>query len=139
MRELKATGYMHNRVRMVVASFLTKNLQISWRDGESHFAKYLVDYDPAVNNGNWQWSASTGSDAQPYFRVFNPWRQQKRFDPDCAYIKQWIPELVCLTAAEIHGLETDASAYYPPIVDLKKTAAASIERFKALSLQRAVG
>lgn len=129
MRELKATGYMHNRVRMVVASFLTKNLQINWRRGEAHFARYLIDFDPAVNNGNWQWSASTGCDAQPYFRIFNPWRQQKRFDPECTYIRNWVPELGELDAKAIHGLEKNPSAYMPPIVDLKTSAAASINRF----------
>ena len=129
MRELKATGYMHNRVRMVVASFLTKNLQINWRRGEAHFARYLIDFDPAVNNGNWQWSASTGCDAQPYFRIFNPWRQQKRFDPECTYIRDWVPELRELDAKTIHGLEKNPSAYMPPVVDLKISAAASIDRF----------
>ncbi len=133
MRELAATGYMHNRVRMVVASFLVKNLNIDWRKGESHFGKYLIDYDPALNNGNWQWGASTGCDAQPYFRVFNPWRQQARFDPDATYIKKWIPELKNLTAKEIHKLEKDGSAYLPQIVDLKLSAEASKLRFKELN------
>lgn len=105
MRELNATGYMHNRVRMITASFLVKDLHISWRWGEQYFARQLVDYDPAVNNGNWQWAASTGCDAQPYFRVFNPWLQQKKYDPDCLYIKRWIPELADLSAKEIHKLE----------------------------------
>jgi deoxyribodipyrimidine photo-lyase len=104
MRELNTTGYMHNRVRMVVASFLTKDLHIDWRLGEQYFARQLVDYDPAVNNGNWQWSASTGCDAQPYFRIFNPWLQQKRFDPDCAYIKRWVPELAAVSASALHQL-----------------------------------
>ncbi len=130
MRELKATGYMHNRVRMIVASFLTKNLQISWRKGERFFARHLIDFDPAANNGNWQWSASTGCDAQPYFRIFNPWRQQKRFDPECAYVKKWIPELSCLDARSIHGLEKNSAGYMPQIVELKTTAEASIDRFK---------
>lgn len=130
MRELAATGYMHNRVRMVVASFLTKNLQIGWRKGEEHFARYLIDFDPAVNNGNWQWSASTGCDAQPYFRVFNPWRQMKRFDPECVYIKEWVPELRNLSAGEIHRLEKDPTGYIQPIVDLKRSARESIARFK---------
>lgn len=104
MRELNETGYMHNRVRMITASFLTKDLHIDWRLGEKYFAQKLVDYDPAVNNGNWQWSASTGCDAQPYFRIFNPWLQQKKFDPDCLYIKRWIPELVRCSPSEIHQL-----------------------------------
>ena len=102
MRELNTTGYMHNRVRMITASFLTKDLHIDWRWGEKYFAQQLVDYDPAVNNGNWQWSASTGCDAQPYFRIFNPWLQQKKFDPDCLYIKRWIPELARVPLNIIH-------------------------------------
>jgi len=102
MRQLNTTGYMHNRVRMIVASFLTKDLHMSWQKGEKYFAQNLVDYDPAVNNGNWQWVASTGCDSQPYFRVFNPWSQQERYDADCVYIKAWIPELRDLEPKEIH-------------------------------------
>jgi deoxyribodipyrimidine photolyase len=82
------TGWMHNRVRMIVASFLVKDLHVDWRKGEKYFAQKLIDYDPAVNNGSWQWAASTGCDAQPYFRIFNPWLQQKRFDLDCIYISK---------------------------------------------------
>lgn len=93
MRELNTTGYMHNRVRMITASFLCKDLHIDWRWGEKYFAQQLVDYDPAVNNGNWQWAASTGCDAQPYFRIFNPALQQEKYDPDEIYIRKWIPEL----------------------------------------------
>ncbi|MDP1575012.1 MAG: deoxyribodipyrimidine photo-lyase [Coxiellaceae bacterium] len=93
MRELNETGYMHNRVRMIVSSFLVKDLHIDWRWGEHYFATKLVDYDPAVNNGNWQWAASTGCDAQPYFRIFNPALQQKRFDVEEKYIRYWVPEL----------------------------------------------
>lgn len=104
MRELNTTGYMHNRVRMIVSSFLTKDLHIDWRWGEKYFAQKLVDYDPSLNNGNWQWAASTGCDAQPYFRIFNPWLQQKRFDPSCNYIKQWIPELKETSVDIIHNL-----------------------------------
>ncbi len=104
MRELNTTGYMHNRVRMIVASFLVKDLHIDWRLGEKHFAQNLVDYDPCINNGNWQWAASTGCDAQPYFRIFNPWRQQERFDPECTYIKRWLPELLTLEPKQIHCL-----------------------------------
>jgi deoxyribodipyrimidine photo-lyase len=133
MRELLATGYMHNRVRMVVASFLTKNLHIDWREGEAHFAKHLIDFDPALNNGNWQWSASTGCDAQPYFRVFSPWRQQARFDKDCSYIKQWLPELRELSAKEIHGLEKSDDKYLPQIVNLKASAEESKHRFRSLA------
>jgi deoxyribodipyrimidine photo-lyase len=93
MRELNATGFMHNRVRMVVASFLCKHLLIDWRWGEAYFAKKLLDYDYAANNGGWQWAAGTGCDASPYFRVFNPYLQTKKFDPELKYIKYWIPEL----------------------------------------------
>jgi len=133
MRELAATGFMHNRVRMITASFLTKNLHIDWRQGESHFARLLIDFDPALNNGNWQWSASTGCDAQPYFRVFNPWRQQRRFDKDCSYIKQWIPELADRSAKEIHALEKTGNFYLPQITDLRRSAEESKHRFKKLS------
>ncbi len=133
MRELMATGYMHNRVRMVVASFLTKNLRMDWRVGEAHFARYLIDYEPAVNNGNWQWGASTGCDAQPYFRVFNPWRQQQKFDRDCAYIKHWVPELAPYPAKAIHALEKGGDYYLPVIVDLRESAAMIKDQFRMLS------
>jgi deoxyribodipyrimidine photo-lyase len=92
MRELNATGHMHNRVRMVVASFLTKHLFLDWRWGEAYFAQKLLDYDLSANNGNWQWAAGTGADAQPYFRIFNPTSQQQKFDPDFIYIKKWVTE-----------------------------------------------
>ncbi len=92
MRQLNHTGFMHNRVRMVTASFLCKNLLIDWRWGEAYFAKKLLDYELSSNNGNWQWAAGTGCDAAPYFRIFNPAEQQKRFDKNMEYIKQWIPE-----------------------------------------------
>lgn len=121
MRQLNETGFMHNRVRMIVASFLTKDLHIDWRWGEKYFAQQLVDYDPAVNNGNWQWAASTGCDAQPYFRIFNPWTQQKKFDPQCTYIKQWIPELQEIAPKVIHSWYKEKSpeidGYSRPIVD----------------------
>jgi deoxyribodipyrimidine photo-lyase len=93
MRELNTTGFMHNRVRMITASFLTKHLLIDWRWGEAYFAKKLLDYDYASNNGGWQWAAGTGYDAAPYFRVFNPSLQTKKFDKDLQYIKKWVPEL----------------------------------------------
>ena len=92
MREMNATGFMHNRVRMVVASFLTKHLLIDWRWGEAYFADKLLDYELSSNNGNWQWAAGCGCDAAPYFRIFNPTEQQKKFDPDFQYIRKWIPE-----------------------------------------------
>lgn len=102
MRQMNKTGFMHNRVRMIVASFLTKDLHISWLWGEKYFAQQLEDYDPCVNNGNWQWSASTGCDAQPYFRIFNPWTQQKKYDSDCIYIKKWVKELQKVDPKIIH-------------------------------------
>lgn len=93
MRQLNQTGYMHNRVRMLAASFLCKHLLIDWRWGEAYFASKLLDYDLASNNGNWQWSASTGCDAAPYFRVFNPNLQLQKFDANFDYVKTWVPEL----------------------------------------------
>lgn len=92
MRQLNATGQMHNRVRMVVASFLTKHLLIDWRWGEAYFAQKLLDYDLAANNGNWQWAAGTGCDAAPYFRVFNPEAQREKFDAEFLYVKKWVSE-----------------------------------------------
>jgi deoxyribodipyrimidine photo-lyase len=121
MRQLNLTGYMHNRVRMIVASFLTKDLHIDWRWGEKYFAQKLVDYDPCVNNGSWQWSASTGCDAQPYFRVFNPWLQQKKFDFDAIYIKTWVNELRDFQPKIIHELykpnQIISKKYIHPMVD----------------------
>lgn len=92
MRELNTRGYMHNRVRMIVASFLTKHLLIDWRWGEAYFAKKLLDFDLAANNGGWQWAAGSGCDAAPYFRIFNPYLQTKKFDPDLKYVRKWVPE-----------------------------------------------
>jgi deoxyribodipyrimidine photo-lyase len=100
MRELNTTGFMHNRVRMVVASFLAKHLLIDWRWGEAYFAEKLLDYDLAANNGGWQWAAGSGNDAAPYFRVFNPTLQAKKFDPDGKYIRQWVPEWEELTYSQ---------------------------------------
>ncbi|HQQ64299.1 MAG TPA: deoxyribodipyrimidine photo-lyase [Pseudomonadales bacterium] len=120
MRELRATGYMHNRVRMIVASFLVKDLHVDWRIGERHFAEQLLDYEPCINNGNWQWAASTGCDAQPYFRIFNPWTQQQKFDPDCIYIKHWVPELANIPARTLHNLfklDHALPGYVKPIVE----------------------
>ena len=97
MRELNETGYMHNRVRMITASFLTKHLLIDWRWGEAYFAKKLLDYELAANNGNWQWAAGSGCDAAPYFRIFNPSLQTKKFDPELKYVRKWVPEFEQLT------------------------------------------
>ena len=102
MRQLASTGFMHNRARMVTAAFLTKHLLIDWRRGEEWFMKHLVDGDPAANNGGWQWSAGTGTDAAPYFRIFNPTLQGKRFDPHGAYVSRFVPELGALKPSEIH-------------------------------------
>lgn len=101
MRQMNATGYMHNRARLVVACFLTKSLLISWKHGEKYFATKLTDYDPASNNGNWQWVASTGADSQPYFRIFSPTEQLKKHDPDSVYVKKWIPELKDVPSRDI--------------------------------------
>ncbi len=117
MRELNATGFMHNRVRMIVASFLTKHLLIDWRWGEAYFAKKLLDFELASNNGGWQWAAGTGTDAQPYFRVFNPDSQTEKFDKDLTYIKKWIPEF-------------GTAAYPKPIVDHKFARNRAIETYK---------
>jgi deoxyribodipyrimidine photo-lyase len=97
MRELNETGFMHNRVRMIVASFLCKHLLLDWRWGEAYFAEKLLDFDLASNNGGWQWAAGSGCDAAPYFRIFNPYLQTKKFDPQLTYIKKWVPEFQELT------------------------------------------
>jgi deoxyribodipyrimidine photo-lyase len=102
MRQLLATGWMHNRARMIVASFLTKDLLVDWRWGERHFMQHLIDGDPAANNGGWQWTAGTGTDAAPYFRIFNPVTQGERYDPQGTYIRRWVPELAHVSDAAIH-------------------------------------
>lgn len=117
MRELNATGYMHNRCRMITASFLTKHLLIDWRWGEAYFGEKLLDYELASNNGGWQWAAGTGTDAQPYFRIFNPTEQAKKFDPQLEYIKHWIPEL-------------NSFNYPNPIIDHKFARQRTLELFK---------
>jgi deoxyribodipyrimidine photo-lyase len=103
MRCLNATGWMHNRLRMVTASFLTKDLLVDWRRGEAYFARQLLDFDLAQNNGGWQWAASVGADAQPYFRIFNPYLQSVKFDPDGAFIREWVPELAELETKALHA------------------------------------
>lgn len=117
IRELLQTGYMHNRVRMVVASFLTKHLLTHWYWGERFFARHLLDFDLAANNGNWQWAAGTGCDAAPYFRVFNPATQIEKFDPDYVYIKRWVPEW-------------GTDKYAPPIVDHKLARQRALDEYK---------
>ena len=131
MRQLNETGFMHNRLRMIVSMFLCKDLHIDWREGERYFASKLVDYDPAQNNGGWQWSSSSGADSQPYFRIFNPWLQGKNYDADCEYIRRWVPELREVSAKDIHewyriAAERSVEVKYPaPIVEhgaeVKKT------------------
>lgn len=117
MRCLNETGMMHNRLRMIVASFLCKTLLIHWRKGEHYFAEKLLDFDLAANNGGWQWSSSSGLDAQPYFRIFNPYSQSEKFDPDGNFIRQWVPELAHLKAKEIHDPDLlRAPDYVRPIV-----------------------
>lgn len=117
MRELNTTGYMHNRVRMITASFLIKHLQIDWRWGEAYFAEKLLDFDLALNNGNWQWVAGTGVDASPSFRVFNPYLQQEKFDKNLQYIKKWVPEL-------------NTSAYPKPMVNHETARKEYLEKLK---------
>lgn len=131
MREMNQTGFMPNRFRMITASFLVKDLHINWQWGEKYFAQTLIDYDPAVNNGNWQWAASTGCDAQPYFRIFNPWSQQKKFDPDCTYIKTWIPELREYPPKAIHAW-TGSKDYPAPMVDHAEAAKESLTSYRGL-------
>ena len=118
MRELNETGYMHNRVRMVTAGFLCKHLLIDWRWGEAYFAKKLLDYELSSNNGNWQWAAGTGCDAAPYFRIFNPTEQLKKFDAQLRYVKKWVPEFETLD--------------YPlPIIDHKYARTRALDTYKA--------
>jgi deoxyribodipyrimidine photo-lyase len=117
MRALNATGMMHNRLRMIVASFLCKTLLVDWRMGEQYFAEKLLDFDLAANNGGWQWSSSSGCDAQPYFRIFNPYSQSERFDSQGEFIRQWVPELAHLNAKQIHQPGPLMAPNYPrPIV-----------------------
>ncbi|SHE39828.1 deoxyribodipyrimidine photo-lyase [Vibrio gazogenes] len=132
MRQLNQTGWMHNRLRMVVASFLTKDLHLDWREGERYFMSRLIDGDFAANNGGWQWSASTGCDGQPYFRIFNPVSQGKKFDPEGAFVREWVPELESVSNKWIHEPWRDPSVNYlsypQPIVDHQ------VERKLTLSL-----
>ncbi|MCF5552819.1 deoxyribodipyrimidine photo-lyase, partial [Pseudomonas syringae] len=137
MRQLLETGWMHNRLRMVVAMFLTKNLLIDWREGERFFMRHLIDGDLASNNGGWQWSSSTGTDSAPYFRIFNPLSQSERFDPEGVFIKRWLPELADMNKKQIHdpsliGDLFGAADYPKPIVDLSKSRARALAAFKAL-------
>ncbi len=128
MRQLLATGWMHNRARMIVASFLTKHLGVDWRVGEAHFMAHLLDGDPASNNGGWQWAASTGTDPQPWFRIFNPTLQGRRHDPDGAYVRRWVPEL-----ASVSGLEGPAVHEPPPGAYLDRIVPHAESRERALA------
>ncbi len=140
IKQLLATGWMHNRLRMVVAMFLTKNLLIDWREGERFFMQHLIDGDLAANNGGWQWSASTGTDSVPYFRIFNPVSQSQRFDAQGRFIRHWLPELNALSDKDVHnpqarkGGDLFAGLDYPaPIVDLSSSRTRAISAFKGLA------
>lgn len=136
MRQLLALGWMHNRLRMVTAMFLSKNLLLDWRRGEAWFMQHLVDGDLASNNGGWQWSASTGADAAPYFRVFNPVTQSQRFDPDGTFLRKWLPELAQVDNKKIHQPDAAtrrATGYPDAIVDLSSSRRRAIDAFSGLS------
>ena len=133
MRQMNATGYMHNRGRMVVATFLTKTLLLDWRRGEQYFAQTLTDYDPASNNGNWQSIASTGVDGKPYFRDMNPWIQSAKFDRDAEFIKKWVPELREVKAADIHRwhkIDHSGKIYDKPMVDYDEQKVKMLDLYK---------
>ncbi|MCV0403077.1 MAG: DNA photolyase family protein [Chloroflexi bacterium] len=139
MRQLVATGWMHNRARLVTASFLVKHLGIDWRTGERVFAKHLLDADVQQNNGNWQWVAGVGTDAAPYFRIFNPSLQAKRFDPDGAYIRAWVPELAAVPDGRVHEpwkAEGPPSGYPSPIVDHAAARERALARYGAVRRER---
>ena len=142
MRQLLQTGWMHNRLRMVSAMFLTKDLFIDWREGEAHFMRHLVDGDLAQNNGGWQWSASTGTDAAPYFRIFNPVSQSRTYDPAGRFIRKFCPELADLDNDAIHepwklpGLLRGGIDYPPPIVEHSAVRERVIEAFQSISGKR---
>lgn len=143
MRQLKLTGYMHNRLRMVVASFLVKDLGIDWRRGEAYFAEKLLDFDLAANNGGWQWAASTGCDAQPWFRIFNPVSQSEKFDPQGKFIRRYVPELAGLSERTVHAPWAARSGELPegfvlgrdyprPIVDHDQARKETLDRYGVL-------
>jgi deoxyribodipyrimidine photo-lyase len=125
MLQLNRTGYMHNRLRMVTASFLCKDLGIDWRRGEAYFALHLNDFELSSNNGGWQWASSSGCDAQPYFRIFNPVTQSQKFDPEAKFIKRYLPHLAGLTAREIHLPRN-------PVVEHDAARKRTLERYQAV-------
>jgi deoxyribodipyrimidine photo-lyase len=141
MRQLNQTGYMHNRLRMVVASFLVKDLGIDWRWGEKYFATHLNDFDLSANNGGWQWASSSGCDAQPYFRIFNPISQSEKFDPEGKFIRRYMPELAALPTKDLHApwlakpLELQAAGvvigktYPAPVVDHAEAREKTLVRY----------
>jgi deoxyribodipyrimidine photo-lyase len=149
MAQLNQTGYMHNRLRMVTASFLTKDLGIDWRRGERYFARQLNDYDLAANSGGWQWASSTGCDAQPYFRIFNPVTQSERFDPEGKLIRRYLPQLAGFSAGEVHAPWRVPAArqraagcvvgtdYPAPIVDHAEARSKTLARYAAVRQQNA--
>ncbi|MEZ1318902.1 deoxyribodipyrimidine photo-lyase [Pseudomonas fluorescens] len=144
MRQLLETGWMHNRLRMVVAMFLTKNLLIDWREGERFFMRHLIDGDLAANNGGWQWSASTGTDSAPYFRIFNPLSQSEKFDREGLFIKHWLPELAGLNKKDVHnpanlGGLFGVADYPSPIVNLSTSRTRALAAFKNLPSRQETG
>ncbi|RBB97710.1 deoxyribodipyrimidine photo-lyase [Pseudomonas sp. MWU12-2115] len=144
MRQLLETGWMHNRLRMVVAMFLTKNLLIDWREGERFFMRHLIDGDLAANNGGWQWSSSTGTDSAPYFRIFNPISQSEKFDSEGLFIKHWLPELAGLNKKEVHNPASVGGLFgvanYPsPIVNLGASRERALAAFKSLPSRSSTG
>ena len=132
MRQLNQTGYMHNRGRLITANFLTRLLGIDWRWGETYYATHLIDYDPCVNNGNWQWVAGTGVDRAPYSqRIFNPWLQSAKFDKDAVYIKKWIPELKDVPAKHLHQWDKHSTTVYPkPMIDYAEAREKRLDNFR---------
>jgi deoxyribodipyrimidine photo-lyase len=138
MLQLNQTGYMHNRLRMVTASFLIKDLGIDWRWGERYFALQLNDYDLSSNNGGWQWASSSGCDAQPYFRIFNPVTQSEKFDSKGKFIRKYLPQLDKLSDKEIHApWLSGAAGYPPPIVMHDEARKKTLERYAVVKVQAA--
>jgi deoxyribodipyrimidine photo-lyase len=138
MKQLNTTGYMHNRLRMVTASFLVKDLGIDWRRGEAYFAEKLNDFDLSSNNGGWQWAASSGCDAQPYFRIFNPVTQSEKFDPDGDFIRHYLPQLEGLSRKEIHAPWGIRGLDYPaPIVQHDAARKQTLARYEVVKRQAA--